>query len=143
MAIFTALLNSELRTKFSKIEGSGSVFKVPRNTEDYRALQEIPDELTKIEVLNAFSDSFKLCWIIGCGLLGFALVVSKRGYRDPAIACQGRFVREWGLTGLSRSLCSPRTTAWTGIDSLYRQQSQKTSKRNRQSAQRQKPSRAP
>jgi hypothetical protein len=92
VAIFTALLNSELRTKFSKIPGYGSEFKVPRNTEDYRALQEIPDEITKIEVLNAFSDSFKLCWIIGCGLLGFALVVSKRGYRDPAIASQGRFV---------------------------------------------------
>ena len=55
--MFTALLNSELRDRFSKIDGYGTVFTVPRSAEDYRKLHELPDGL-KDTVIDAFARSF-------------------------------------------------------------------------------------
>lgn len=88
MAIFTAILNDGMRVRFESIEGYGTVFQVPTDSEGYRALHGLPEGTLRTQVLDAFSDSFRVstkqidaylqtCWIIGCALLAFPLVVSS------------------------------------------------------------------
>ncbi|ORX37282.1 major facilitator superfamily domain-containing protein [Kockovaella imperatae] len=75
LAVFTALLNSELRTRFSKIPGYGTEFIVPSSAEDYRKLHDLPDSL-RATVIDAFASSFGVCFLVGAGLLAFAFFVS-------------------------------------------------------------------
>lgn len=59
LAVFTALLNAEMRSRFEKIPGFGDVFDVPKSSEGYRRLQELPPDL-KSTVLKAFANSFRV-----------------------------------------------------------------------------------
>ncbi|WVQ80703.1 hypothetical protein IAT38_002808 [Cryptococcus sp. DSM 104549] len=76
VAIFTAIFNTGLRSKFSRIEGYGTVFSEPTNAQGYQALHDLPEGETKVEVLKAFADAMRLCWIIGCALLCSALILT-------------------------------------------------------------------
>lgn len=58
-AVFTALLNEDMRTRFEKIDGYGVVFEVPKNLEGYRRLQDLQPGLKEL-VLRAFADSFRV-----------------------------------------------------------------------------------
>ncbi|ORY34911.1 major facilitator superfamily domain-containing protein [Naematelia encephala] len=60
LAIFTAILNTNLRSKFEKIPGYGTVFSVPESSEGYAALHDLPDGETKNKVLGAFADSLRV-----------------------------------------------------------------------------------
>lgn len=75
LAVFTAVLNTNLRTRFAKIPGYGTEFTVPRSASDYIALQNLPDGTTKDQVMTAFANSFRQCWIIGCAFFLGCLVV--------------------------------------------------------------------
>ncbi|ODO00769.1 hypothetical protein L198_03096 [Cryptococcus wingfieldii CBS 7118] len=82
LAVFTAILNTEMRSKFKKIDGYGTEFTVPESASGYSALQELPDGSMKEQVMAAFADSFRLCWIIGCAffLVALALTLWTRSY---------------------------------------------------------------
>lgn len=60
VAVFTAILNDGLRSRFGRIEGYGTLFNVPTDTAGYRALQALPEGNLKSTVLNAFADSFRV-----------------------------------------------------------------------------------
>ncbi|WVQ75072.1 hypothetical protein IAR50_004681 [Cryptococcus sp. DSM 104548] len=76
LAVFTAILNTEMRSKFQAIAGYGTVFTVPESASGYSALQDLPDGSTKDQVMVAFADSFRTCWIIGCAFFLVALVLT-------------------------------------------------------------------
>ncbi|WVR07306.1 hypothetical protein IAU60_004347 [Kwoniella sp. DSM 27419] len=75
VAVFTAVFNTGLRSRFSTIEGYGTVFTAPTSTEGYRALHDLPEDL-KSRVLTAFANSMRVCWIIGCALSCAALALT-------------------------------------------------------------------
>ena len=84
LAVFTAVLNSDLRTRFRKIPGYGTEFEVPQSASGYKALHELPEGPMKDSILRAFSDSLGLCWLIDMGLLVACLLVSCHSLaRDP------------------------------------------------------------
>ena len=76
LAVFTAVLNTSLRSKFQQIPGYGVDFTVPESAAGYQALQNMPDGTTKTNVLRAFSDSLGICWLIDCGIYGACFLVS-------------------------------------------------------------------
>ncbi|KAK1923520.1 major facilitator superfamily domain-containing protein [Papiliotrema laurentii] len=76
LAIFTAILNTELRSRFVKLEGYGTVFEVPESAAGYLALQELPDGPMKTAVLSAFADSLGTCWIIACAMFIACLLLT-------------------------------------------------------------------
>ncbi|OWT39397.1 hypothetical protein C362_02992 [Cryptococcus neoformans Bt1] len=76
LAVFTAVLNTNLRTRFAKVPGYGTEFTVPRSASDYVALQNLPDGTMKDQVMIAFADSFRQCWIIGCAFFLGSLVLT-------------------------------------------------------------------
>ncbi|WVQ79303.1 hypothetical protein IAT38_001400 [Cryptococcus sp. DSM 104549] len=76
LAVFTAVLNTNIRSRFVKIEGYGTSFTVPESASGYAALQQLPDGEMKTDVMNAFADSFRLCWIIACGFYLAALLLT-------------------------------------------------------------------
>lgn len=82
LAIYTGVLNTNLRTRFSKIPGYGTDFEAPATAAGYAQLHALPDGPTKEAVLLAFSESIALCWIIACGLVSFALACTlwTKGY---------------------------------------------------------------
>ena len=59
VAVFSAILSSEMNSRFEKIPGFGTEFQVPKGTEGYVALQKLPSE-TKRVVLDAFAKSFRV-----------------------------------------------------------------------------------
>lgn len=75
LAVFTAVLNTELRRKFEVIPGYGTQFTVPESAAGYKGSQALPEEPTKTAVLSAFSDSLGVCWIIDCAIMIAALFV--------------------------------------------------------------------
>ncbi|WWD20193.1 hypothetical protein CI109_104669 [Kwoniella shandongensis] len=76
LAIFSAILNTNIRSRFTKIAGYGTVFQVPESAQGYTALHELPAGETKDQVLEAFADSFRQCWIVGCAFFLAALVLT-------------------------------------------------------------------
>lgn len=90
LAVFTAVLNTNLRTRFAKVPGYGTEFTVPRSASDYVALQNLPDGTMKDQVMIAFADSFRQCWIIGCAFFLGSLVVSS-----AVIACFSEWPTEY------------------------------------------------
>ncbi|OCF40442.1 hypothetical protein I317_05745 [Kwoniella heveanensis CBS 569] len=76
VAIFTAIFNTGLRSRFSKIEGYGTLFVAPTSVEGYKAIHELPEGDIKVQVLKAFADSMRVCWIIGCALICCALALT-------------------------------------------------------------------
>lgn len=75
LAVFTAILNSDMRSRFEQIPGYGTEFNVPTSAAGYRALADLPEGETKTAVLGAFSDALGLCWIINAGFFFACLVV--------------------------------------------------------------------
>jgi hypothetical protein len=59
LAVFTALLNADMRKRFEKIPGYGTEFEVPGSVEGYRRLQELSPDLKPV-VLRAFANSFRV-----------------------------------------------------------------------------------
>jgi len=76
LAIMTAILNTELRSRFVKLEGYGTLFEVPESAAGYQTLQQLPDGPIKDAVLSAFADSLGVCWIVSCALFALCLIVS-------------------------------------------------------------------
>nr|ODN93914.1 hypothetical protein L203_00082 [Cryptococcus depauperatus CBS 7841] len=76
VAVFTAIFNAGLRSRFKKIDGYGTLFTVPTSASGFQALRQMSEGSTKVQVLKAFADSMRLCWIIGCAFLCFALVLT-------------------------------------------------------------------
>ena len=60
LAVFTAVLNTGLRSRFKKIEGFGTLFNVPESAAGYAQLHALPDGSTKTAVLGAFADSLRV-----------------------------------------------------------------------------------
>lgn len=60
LAVFTAVLNTGLRSRFAQIEGYGTTFNVPTSTSGYDQLHDLPDGPTKDAVLAAFADSVRV-----------------------------------------------------------------------------------
>lgn len=60
LAVFTAILNSDMRSRFEQIAGYGTEFQVPTSAAGYRALAELPEGQTKTAVLSAFSDALRV-----------------------------------------------------------------------------------
>ncbi|WWD17562.1 hypothetical protein CI109_102003 [Kwoniella shandongensis] len=97
VAVFTAIFNTGLRSKFRAIEGFGTAFNVPTGSEGYRELHSLPDGPMKVQVLAAFADAMRLCWIIGCGFLCFALALTfftksyslERAYGNSSSSADG------------------------------------------------------
>ena len=86
VAVFTAVLNDGLRSRFEAIEGYGKLFEVHTDTAGYHAIHDLPAGPIRQAVLTAFANSFRVslvfhrahaqtCWIIGCCLLAFSLIV--------------------------------------------------------------------
>ncbi|KAL7425027.1 hypothetical protein Q5752_000715 [Cryptotrichosporon argae] len=81
IAIFTAVLNTNIQSKFEKIPGYGTLFTVPTSSAGYAALHALPDGDTKTAVLAAFADSFKTCWLVGVVLFLVCLgTIWTKGY---------------------------------------------------------------
>ena len=59
LAVFTALLNADMRKRFEQIPGFGTEFEVPKSVEGYKRLQELSPDL-KSTVLKAFANSFRV-----------------------------------------------------------------------------------
>jgi hypothetical protein len=60
LAVFTAILNSDMRSRFEQIPGYGTEFQVPTSAAGYRDLAALPEGQTKTAVLSAFSDSLRV-----------------------------------------------------------------------------------
>jgi hypothetical protein len=60
LAVFTAILNSDMRSRFEQIEGYGTEFEVPTSAAGYKALASLPEGQTKTDVLSAFSDALRV-----------------------------------------------------------------------------------
>lgn len=76
IAVFTAILNTNLRSKFAKVPGYGTEFEVPTSARGYIALHELPDGPTKDAVLKAFSDSFRPVWLMSIIIFAICLVIT-------------------------------------------------------------------
>lgn len=89
--MFIAIQTTGMRSRLAKIPGYGTVFTQPDGSQGYTALQNPPNGPTRVAVLAAFADSFrvrhavpqvadqpKVCWIIGCAVIGFSLIVRSR-----------------------------------------------------------------
>lgn len=57
--MFSALLNTQLHSRFTPIPGYGTDFTIPVGQADYNAIHALPEPL-KGTVLGAFSDSFRV-----------------------------------------------------------------------------------
>lgn len=58
--MLTAILNTGMRSRFSQIEGYGTVFFFPTNLDGYHALHDLTDTTLRTTVLWAFADSFRV-----------------------------------------------------------------------------------
>jgi hypothetical protein len=58
LAVFTALLNTQIRSRFSVIPGYGTDFNFPIGSAGYEALHRLPEPL-KSTVLKAFAAAFR------------------------------------------------------------------------------------
>ncbi|WVW86801.1 hypothetical protein I302_108856 [Kwoniella bestiolae CBS 10118] len=76
LAVFTAILNTNLRSKFAVIPGYGTEFTVPESASGYKSLHELPEGEMKDMVLKAFADSFRVCWIVGAAFFAAALLIT-------------------------------------------------------------------
>lgn len=94
VAVFTAILNTNLRNKFAKVDAAyGGNVGVPTSLGGYQAIHSMPDSPLKRAVLAAFADSFKLVWLVMMILFAVCLIVTlpTRAYslnrqRGPAAA---------------------------------------------------------
>lgn len=89
-ALFNALLDTQVRYRFSRIEGYGIDFDTPHGKADYDKLHRLAEPV-KGKVLMAFAASFRVricrqrregsadeqtCWTVGAGLMAFALLLT-------------------------------------------------------------------
>jgi hypothetical protein len=63
LAVFTAILNTGIRTRFSKIPGYGTEFVLPQSIEGYAQLHNLPEGPTKDAVLTAFADALRVSFL--------------------------------------------------------------------------------
>jgi hypothetical protein len=90
--VFTAILNTGIRTRFAQIPGYGTEFTLPQSIEGYAQLHNLPDGPTKDAVLTAFADSLRVsyalsvhgstsadmqtCWIAAAAMMFAALLIT-------------------------------------------------------------------
>lgn len=67
--MFTAILNTEIRSQFQTIPGYGTEFEVPQSVEGYAQLHRLPEGDTKEAVLGAFADALRVRTSYHTGLL--------------------------------------------------------------------------
>ena len=92
LALFNALLDTQVRSRFEQIEGYGKLFRAPHGKADYEKLHRLVEPLKGL-VLGAFSASFRVsilpshcdieevadaqtCWTVGACLMAFALLLT-------------------------------------------------------------------
>lgn len=77
VSVYTAVLNSDMRSEFAKVQDRwGQTAQVPTSAAGYLAIHEMPDGPYKNDILRAFADSFKPCWIMATALLAFCLAIT-------------------------------------------------------------------
>lgn len=77
VSVYTAILNSDMRAEFAKVQAKwGEAAQVPTSAAGYQAIHDMPAGPLKNDVLRAFADSFKPCWIMALALLAFCLVIT-------------------------------------------------------------------
>lgn len=76
VAIFQAVLSSQLDRRFRKLEGFGTRFVVPTNVDQYRQLYNLPHGPIRDGALTAFSQSMRTLYIIWTPMFVVALVLS-------------------------------------------------------------------
>jgi hypothetical protein len=94
LAVFTAILNSDMRSRFEQIPGYGTEFQVPTSAAGYRDLAALPEGETKTAVLSAFSDAlrvsllFHVSWreLIG-SYVGLSMLLSSLFVSLYVISC--------------------------------------------------------
>jgi hypothetical protein len=67
LAVFTAILNSDMRSRFEQIPGYRTEFQVPTSAAGYRDLAALPEGETKTAVLSAFSDALRVSFGLSPG----------------------------------------------------------------------------
>ncbi|RSH77336.1 uncharacterized protein EHS24_003295 [Apiotrichum porosum] len=81
VSIFTAILNTNIRSRFAKIPGYGTEFTAPTSSAGYKAIHDLPAGDMRNSVLAAFADSFKPCWLVSLALFAAALLITLRRAR--------------------------------------------------------------
>lgn len=66
LALFNALLDTQVRDRFSRIEGYGKKFRAPHGKADYAELHRLAEPLKRV-VLAAFSASFRVGLVFNHG----------------------------------------------------------------------------
>lgn len=64
VAVFEAILNAGIRSRFSSIPGYGTTFTAPTGVSGYAELHALTDATTRVAVLTAFADSMKVSDLI-------------------------------------------------------------------------------
>jgi hypothetical protein len=112
LAIFTAVLNTELRSRFESIPGYGTEFEVPQSTEGYAELHDLPDGETKNAVLGAFADSLGVSRGSGSStsqaLASGGGRISSRGWSLTGRSCAGSSLAQCSLPASSYVPASPQ-----------------------------------
>ncbi|KLT45103.1 MFS general substrate transporter [Cutaneotrichosporon oleaginosum] len=77
VSVYTAVLNSDMRSQFAKVQDRwGGGARVPTSAAGYEIIHALPDGPMKEDILRAFADSFKPCWIMAMALLIFCLTIT-------------------------------------------------------------------
>ncbi len=76
IAIFQAVLSSQLENRFTKIPGFGTDFGIPKNIEGYNQIHNLPAGPQRDAVLTAFSESLRTLYMCWCPIFGCALLIS-------------------------------------------------------------------
>jgi hypothetical protein len=76
VSIVTAILNTNLRTRFARIPGNGTDCEVPTSAAGYTAIHNMPDGPLKSSILAAFADSFKPAWLVNACFFAACLLVT-------------------------------------------------------------------
>ncbi|GMK54012.1 hypothetical protein CspeluHIS016_0105980 [Cutaneotrichosporon spelunceum] len=77
VSLYQAVLNSDMRSEFAKVNAKwGEGPPVPTSAAGYHEIHSMPDGPLKTDVLRAFADSFKPCWIIALSFLAFCLIIT-------------------------------------------------------------------
>lgn len=76
VSIFTAILNTNIRSRFAKIPGYGTEFTAPTSSAGYKAIHDLPAGDMRNSILAAFADSFKPCWLVSLALFAAALLIT-------------------------------------------------------------------
>lgn len=76
IAVFEAVLSSQLKSRFYGLEGYGTDFVVPTNLDEYHQMYNLPHGSMRDAALTAFSSSFRTIYIVWTSMFAIAFLVS-------------------------------------------------------------------